>query len=78
MTSGDQTFVLCLQKPAEVPPRTQSDNVALDMIAVPSTESALNTPPATVEGISSCPELCDKVGHGFKVSIAEYNSGIFC
>ncbi|KAG7219910.1 hypothetical protein INR49_018739, partial [Caranx melampygus] len=47
-------------KSAEVPPRTQCDSAALDMVAVPSTESALNTPPATVRGISSCPELCDK------------------
>ncbi|KAL7392689.1 hypothetical protein ABVT39_000049 [Epinephelus coioides] len=30
------------------------------MVTVPSTESSLNTPPATVGGISSCPEPCDK------------------
>ncbi|XP_049430477.1 uncharacterized protein LOC125887568 isoform X3 [Epinephelus fuscoguttatus] len=48
------------KKPAEVPPRTQRDSVVLDMVAVPSTESALNPPPATVGGVSSCSEPRDK------------------
>ena len=60
-------FLYCLQMQAEVPPRSQRDSVALDTVAVPSTESALNTPPAAMGGILSCPEPCDKVGHGFKV-----------
>ncbi|XP_049905141.1 uncharacterized protein LOC126393210 isoform X3 [Epinephelus moara] len=47
-------------KPAEVPPRTQRDSAVLDMVAVPPTESALNTPPATLGGVSSCSEPRDK------------------
>ena len=51
-----------LQKPAE--PTTSPDSAFVD------------TPPATVEGVSSLPEPCDTVGHGFKVSIAMCDSSL--
>ncbi|XP_049430478.1 N-lysine methyltransferase KMT5A-like isoform X4 [Epinephelus fuscoguttatus] len=51
------------KKPAEGPPRTSPDSAFVDTVAVlmeQPTVSALNTPPATVGGVSSCPEPRDK------------------
>ena len=59
---GSHALYCVLQKPAE--PTASPDSALVD------------TPPAAVEGESSCPETCDTVSHGFKVSILICDSGL--